>query len=554
MVKEDVSRQLYSLRGTVYRMWGQLRGQTLLPLPFGMDALEKAERHALETGEMTDSQLKSAIEGVVIKWVHQVDEVLNQDTDDLAGPDHFPTPLEEITFWSKRRENFSHIARQLKDKKVMMMSNILEVTESAYYPAFVKMCADVNMAVHEARDIMIHLTPLKPMLEEMESMEFQEAPPLIPPLVHCICLLWAHCPDYRKPDRIVTLFREITNLLIGMGRTFIGTIGFQAETTEPLQKINTCVNVFKTFRDSFEEHRGRVDTYFPEDERPRRWEFHPTHAFARMDQFLSRLANIKEIFDIAKEFLKIEKVEFGGPKGKVLGASVSAVYSEFNEAYTAFSIRTYDCLDPAEADFDESHRQFKKKVTELEQRLSLIVNHALQESQSPEAYFKVVELLGSILERPIIQAEYTTCLPHLLQLLKQEIETARELFENWQHSCGIIVVDFDEDEEDDDEGSEDKDEQAEEEAAEDGGEDKATHRYFPPVSQTQHQTPEDLRIPETREDCDSSDSEEPTDSWSTRMKGRPHERVQGGGRSQGRALPSYNILTSSLPTEDSRFL
>lgn len=67
---------------------------------------------------MTDSQLKSAIEGVVIKWVHQVDEVLNQDTDDLAGPDHFPTPLEEITFWSKRRENFSHIAKQLKDKKV----------------------------------------------------------------------------------------------------------------------------------------------------------------------------------------------------------------------------------------------------------------------------------------------------------------------------------------------------------------------------------------------------------------------------------------------------
>lgn len=26
-----------------------------------------------------------------------------------------------------------------------MMSNILEVTESAYYPAFVKMCADVTM-------------------------------------------------------------------------------------------------------------------------------------------------------------------------------------------------------------------------------------------------------------------------------------------------------------------------------------------------------------------------------------------------------------------------
>lgn len=67
---------------------------------------------------MTDSQLKSAIEGVVIKWVHQVEEVLSQDTDHLATLDHYPKPLEEITFWSKRRQNLSHISSQLKDKKV----------------------------------------------------------------------------------------------------------------------------------------------------------------------------------------------------------------------------------------------------------------------------------------------------------------------------------------------------------------------------------------------------------------------------------------------------
>ena len=49
MVQEDVANQLYQLRGTVYRMWGHLRGQTLLPLPFGLDQLERAERRALST-------------------------------------------------------------------------------------------------------------------------------------------------------------------------------------------------------------------------------------------------------------------------------------------------------------------------------------------------------------------------------------------------------------------------------------------------------------------------------------------------------------------------
>ena len=71
-----------------------------------------------KSGEMTDSQLKSAIEGVVIKWVHQVEEVLVQDTDSLSSTQHFPKPMEEITFWRRRRENLAHIASQLKDKKV----------------------------------------------------------------------------------------------------------------------------------------------------------------------------------------------------------------------------------------------------------------------------------------------------------------------------------------------------------------------------------------------------------------------------------------------------
>lgn len=46
--------------------------------------------------------------------------------------------------------------------------------------------------------------------------------------------------------------------------------------------------------------------------------------------------SFQEIFDVAKEFLKIEKVEFGGPKGKVLGANISAVYWWVNLTFMIF--------------------------------------------------------------------------------------------------------------------------------------------------------------------------------------------------------------------------
>ena len=67
---------------------------------------------------MTDTQLKNAIEGVVIKWVHQVEEVFTQDTDDLQKDGIFPKPIDELQFWNERKENFSHIASQLQDRKV----------------------------------------------------------------------------------------------------------------------------------------------------------------------------------------------------------------------------------------------------------------------------------------------------------------------------------------------------------------------------------------------------------------------------------------------------
>ena len=56
------------------------------------------------------------------------------------------------------------------------------------------------------------------MFEGLETGEFPEVEPLLGPLLHCVCLLWASCPPYRKGDRIVTLFREISDHLIVLVR------------------------------------------------------------------------------------------------------------------------------------------------------------------------------------------------------------------------------------------------------------------------------------------------------------------------------------------------
>ena len=54
----------------------------------------------------------------------------------------------------------------------------------------------------------------------------------------------------------------------------------------------------------------------------------------------------QDLFTNAVDFLKLEKIEYTGIKGKILSAQTFQLFEEFNELYKEFQEVTYDCLDP----------------------------------------------------------------------------------------------------------------------------------------------------------------------------------------------------------------
>ena len=44
--------------------------------------------------------------------------------------------------------------------------------------------------------------------------EFDEAIPMIAPMMHCICLAWVNSQYYSTPARIIVLLQELCNLFI----------------------------------------------------------------------------------------------------------------------------------------------------------------------------------------------------------------------------------------------------------------------------------------------------------------------------------------------------
>ena len=95
-------------------------------------------------GEPFDKSVIHAIETVVIEWTHQIRDVLVKDSSQPLLEGLNPSPFVELDFWDARYSNLECIFGQLQDTRVRKMAELLERTQSSYFPAFKQMFIDVR--------------------------------------------------------------------------------------------------------------------------------------------------------------------------------------------------------------------------------------------------------------------------------------------------------------------------------------------------------------------------------------------------------------------------
>lgn len=75
------------------------------------------------------------METVVIEWSHQIQGVLKKNSAQPLLDGKNPGPLVEVDFWKARVADLESVMDQLITDKAQKMSEILDKTQSAYYPA-----------------------------------------------------------------------------------------------------------------------------------------------------------------------------------------------------------------------------------------------------------------------------------------------------------------------------------------------------------------------------------------------------------------------------------
>ena len=75
------------------------------------------------------------------------------------------------------------------------------------------------------------------------------------------------------------------------------------------------------------------------------------------------------------------------------------------------------------------YESFQERVADMDMRLSQIVCHAFDDCSGCESYFKLLEMMGPLLERPLIHRDFQYKYPILLEAYTHELDQAKVIYD-----------------------------------------------------------------------------------------------------------------------------
>lgn len=191
-------------------------------------------------------QMKNKLEGMVIKWCHQINHVINTKPMNMYLN---PVPSDECNYWKLRHSNLENIFSQVTTHGINTILMILQSTDSVYYLSFHSIFQRTVFSLYEARDIHVYLNALASQTKKFETVDFNMVKPFIKPLLHCICLTWANSIYYCTKDYWTRYFLMVNNLLIRVSsKNLDSSLIFQGDLEEILSRLNGNIDILEYFK------------------------------------------------------------------------------------------------------------------------------------------------------------------------------------------------------------------------------------------------------------------------------------------------------------------
>ncbi len=422
LVSGEVNDSFHSFLSSTAILCGHIKGETRLPLPpiDGGDA-------AISGGQVPIALLESTI----LTWTRQIKGILKQDPESSFKNGSNPTPDVEIKFWEGKANSLNSIFEQLQGKEICKVLRSLDHAKSTYCTSFAMVCKEVYNARLEANDNRQFLGMLERWFEKLINCDdFPNLKKTFEPILHTMVLIWKRSKYYNTPSRIVVLLKQICNALID--QTFRYTSGEEVfnlinneEANVAVKNLSLAISICKQFKTVYAKFKTIIATECPENP----WNMQNNAIFLRLDGFIDRCHDIKDLTETIIQFSKLGKIEIGSTKGKALTESISGIHKDFQSQVERIGSVEYDVMDINVTNFDSCYLQFRQSVKEFERRLGAVICLGLDDCTTIYGKFQLIDAFDTrLLDRLIIKDEIESKHIDLLHAFTQDLKTVQELF------------------------------------------------------------------------------------------------------------------------------
>ena len=280
------------------------------------------------------------------------------------------------------------------------------------------------LALEEANDISFFLKALRPRAEAISNVsEYVELAQLFPGLMRFILNIWKCSKHYTTPSRLAVIIQEICNDIIEGARNHIAPAElFTSEPEEAAERLRVVLRVVDSFKSCYYDTRALT----LKSVRP--WNLDTNVVFKRLHKFVARVTELLGLFETITELNRLEKIEVGGTKGKILSSQIAQIYVEFTAALKNFAVIKYDILNLESKEFIQDLGKFRDVMTDLDRRISTILNQAFDDCPGLYSCFRLLESFGGMLNRPEIFKEFEKKYFELLKIYSKDLDDVLTIF------------------------------------------------------------------------------------------------------------------------------
>ena len=159
--------------------------------------------------------------------------------------------------------------------------------------------------------------------------------------------------------------------------------------------------------------------------------------FERYDFFIQRFKVLNEFCGTAHQIFKLQKVEIGGLRGKILSDEVRKINEKFKSIYSVFGTKTYDCLDEKDVRFLIDHNKFMSEVWKLDRKIGQVLSRAFDDCNVSSSILKLLRISDDLSLRGLIALELSDKMPLLVIMLNAEMDESKKTFEKYKEKINI---------------------------------------------------------------------------------------------------------------------